>query len=315
LSILEARALRKTFRLSPRRGHVQHAVDGVDCAFQAGEVAGVVGESGSGKSTLARLLLRLQEPSSGRVFFDGRDIGALPASELRGLRRQMQIVLQDPYSTLDPRIRVEESLLEPLVIHGLLPPRRDRDAWIDATLASVGLRAEIRGRFPAELSGGQCQRLSIARALALQPRLVVLDEPTAALDVSVQAQLIALLERLRSERDVTLLFISHDLALVRYFCERVLVVYRGRVVESMPASARPRHHYTRFLFDSAPALDALRQRRRPVVKPTPGAGGELRRGCAYAARCPAARPVCAECVPTLTAAASNHHVACHYPLP
>jgi oligopeptide/dipeptide ABC transporter ATP-binding protein len=227
----------------------------------------------------------------------------------------MQIVLQDPYSTLDPRIRVEESLLEPLVIHGLLPARSERDAWIDAALASVGLRAEIRGRFPAELSGGQCQRLSIARALALQPRLVVLDEPTAALDVSVQAQLIALLERLRSEREVTLLFISHDLALVRYFCERVLVFYRGRIVESMPTSARPRHHYTRFLFDSAPTLDASRKRRRPVMKPASSAGDEPPRGCAYAARCPAAQPVCAERVPAPTAASSDHHVACHNPLP
>jgi oligopeptide/dipeptide ABC transporter ATP-binding protein len=315
LSILEAQALRKTYRLSPLRGHVLHAVDGVDCAFEAGEVAGVVGESGSGKSTLARLLLRLQEPSSGRVLFDGRDINALPAPELRALRRQMQIVLQDPYSTLDPRIRVEESLLEPLVIHGLLPGRRERDAWIDATLASVGLRAEHRSRFPAELSGGQCQRLSIARALALQPRLLVLDEPTAALDVSVQAQLIALLERLRSEREITFLFISHDLALMRYFCERVLVVYRGRIVESMPTSARPRHHYTRFLFDSAPTLDTSRKRVRPVERPARSAEVAHAAGCAYAARCPAALAVCAERVPAPTAAAPDHQFACHNPLP
>jgi oligopeptide/dipeptide ABC transporter ATP-binding protein len=315
MSILEARALRKSFRMSPYGGDLLHAVDGVDCTFKAGEVAGIVGESGSGKSTLARLLLRLQKPSSGQVLYEGSDIGSLPAAELRALRRQMQIVLQDPYSTLDPRIRVEESLLEPLAIHGLLPGRNERDAWIDATLASVGLRAEHRDRYPGELSGGQCQRLSIARALALQPRLLVLDEPTAALDVSVQAQLISLLERLRAEREMTFLFISHDLALMRYFCERTLVFYRGRIVESMPAAAQPRHHYTRFLFDSAPTLDTSRKRRRPVERPVQGAAVACASGCAYAARCPAAQPVCTDVVPQPTAAAPDHYFACHNPLP
>jgi len=315
MNILEARALRKSFRLSPYGGQWLHAVDGVDCTFKAGEVAGIVGESGSGKSTLARLLLRLQKPSSGQVFFEGRDIGSLPPAELRALRRRMQIVLQDPYSTLDPRIRVEESLVEPLAIHGLLPGGRERDAWIDATLASVGLRAEHRDRFPAELSGGQCQRLSIARALALQPSLLVLDEPTAALDVSVQAQLISLLERLRAEREMTFLFISHDLALMRYFCDRTLVVYRGRIVESMPATARPRHHYTRFLFDSAPTLDTSRRRMRPVERPAHGIAVAAAGGCAYAARCPAAQRVCTEVVPQSVAATPDHHFACHNPLP
>jgi oligopeptide/dipeptide ABC transporter ATP-binding protein len=313
--VLEAQGLRKSFRLRASGRQLLHAVDGIDCAFAAGEVAGIVGESGSGKSTLARLLLRLQEPSAGHVLFEGRDINALPAADLRALRRRMQIVMQDPYSTLDPRIKVEESLLEPLAIHGLLPVRHERNAWIDATLASVGLQSELRSRYPAELSGGQCQRLSIARALALQPRLLVLDEPTAALDVSVQAQLISLLERLRTEREMTLIFISHDLALMRYFCERTLVLYRGQIVESMPATARPRHHYTRFLFDNAPTLDASRKRTRRVTRPAPSVAAVSPSGCVYASRCPAAQPICTEEAPPPITVAPDHRFACHNPLP
>ena len=240
-----------------------YAVNGVSITVRRGEIVGLVGESGCGKSTLARLLLRLLYPTGGTVSFDGMDLAQLSARQLRALRMRMQFVFQDPYSSLDPRMRIEESLLEPFSIHDIRLTKAERSERIGTLLHQVGLAEEHRWRYPHEISGGQCQRLSIARALALEPELLILDEPTAALDVSIQAQIIRLLEQLRQQRRLTMLFISHDLPLVGYFCDSLIVLYFGRVMECLPTGARPRHHYTRFLFDSIPVFEPGRRTPRP----------------------------------------------------
>ncbi|MBN8629759.1 MAG: ABC transporter ATP-binding protein [Rhodobacterales bacterium] len=286
------------------------AVREVSLTIARGEALGVVGESGCGKSTLARLILRLIEPTEGRVSFDGTDITALPPAALRRMRSRMAMVFQDPYSSLDPRHSLSQVLAEPFQIQGeTLPPGMVADL-----LAQVGLPEGLADSHPHQLSGGQRQRVGIARALALRPDFLVLDEPTASLDVSIQAQIIALLADLRARLGLTCLFISHDLGLVRYFCDRIVVMYLGSVVEVLPdPAARPRHPYSQALMEARFAPDpAQRKELAPLTGEIPSPFA-LPPGCAFASRCPRATDRCRREVPLLSAD-PGHPVACFHPL-
>ena len=309
--LLEAEGLVKTFRL-PSKGifapqETVHAVNGVSLHLMRGESLGIVGESGCGKSTLARLITRLHAPDTGRIRFQGKDITALSGEALRALRPQMQMVFQDPYASLNPRMRVNQILLEPLLVHGHAEPRERVAALLDM----VGLNPAWGTRFPHEFSGGQRQRISIARALALNPALIVADEPVSALDVNVQAQVLNLMLELRERLGLSYLFIAHDLAVVRAFCDRVAVMYLGRLVEEASAAelfARPAHPYTVSLLSAVPEPG----RNRIVLHGEPPSSLRQLQGCAFRQRCPVARPVCAES-PPLVEVAAGHSVLCHAP--
>ncbi|MEP9373808.1 ABC transporter ATP-binding protein [Mesorhizobium sp. KR1-2] len=311
-----------------RKSRTMNAVSNVSLQIERGSVTGVVGESGCGKSTLARLALRLIEPTSGRVMFDGIDIGTLTPKAMRSMRRRMQMVFQDPYSAIDPRYRLQDALLEPFRLQGVKLTKAEASAKVEELLTMVGLRPELARSYPHQLSGGQKQRAGIARALALQPEFLVLDEPTASLDVSIQAQIIGLLERLKDELGLTYLFISHDLGLVRYFSDRIVVMYLGRVVELLPTpTALPRHPYTKALLDSTFEPDPkLRRAVAPAEGEIPSAF-DLPPGCAYASRCPFAQERCRTERPELQSRPHHslgnadgnmppyeHPVACHFPL-
>ncbi|CAB1080439.1 hypothetical protein JY97_01330 [Alkalispirochaeta odontotermitis] len=293
------------------------AVDDVTLDIAKGEALGAVGESGCGKSTLARLILRLIEPTSGTIFFDNQNIGELDSLQLRQLRRKMQMVFQDPYSALDPRYTTYRSLSEIYKIQQVDITNQQLKDRIIELLVTVGLKPEHSNFYPHQLSGGQKQRVVIARALALTPEFVILDEPTAALDVSVQAQVILLLQQLREKFDLTYLFISHDLALVDYFCQRAVVMYLGRVVEILPAgkiATTPRHPYTKALADSVFVADpAARKDTVPIEGEVPSPF-DLPGGCVFEARCPYARKVCRQTAPTLDEVGDGEYVACYFPL-
>ena len=289
------------------------AVDGVDLEVRPGETLALVGESGCGKSTLARLLLRLEQPSRGAVRYRGRDLWALDGAGVRRFRREVQMVFQDPYASLDPRMRVRDIVGEGLAIHGI-GARADRPGRVNDLLAQVGLSAEAGGAYPHELSGGQRQRIGIARALAVEPRLLVADEPVSALDVSIQAQILNLLRDLQEAMGLTYFFISHDLRVVAHLADRVAVMYLGRLAELAPASAlfaQPLHPYTQVLLEAVP----------PV---RPGDGAPLRvpegdvpspleppRGCAFHPRCPRAFGPCPREVPSMRRPWAERGVACH----
>ncbi len=295
-----------------RKRKVFHAVSDVSFTLKRGQILGVVGESGCGKSTLARLVLRLIDASEGQVTFDGIDMASLPRRELRRLRQRMQLVFQDPYSAIDPRYSVRDALLEPFKVQGV--KLGSPDEKVASLLDMVGLNTSLARSYPHQLSGGQKQRVGIARALALNPSLVVLDEPTASLDVSVQAQIVSLLERLRHELGLTYLFISHDLGLVRYFCDQVLVMYLGRVVEVMPSDAEPAHPYTRALLDSSFEPDPRQRRTITRLSGEVPSGYDLPAGCAFANRCPRVSDLCRRVLAPLSTLPNGQQVACHNPL-
>jgi len=293
------------------------AVDDVSLRIQPGETLGLVGESGCGKSTLGRLLLRLHEPTSGAIRFDGTDITPLRHRALREVRRSMQIVFQDPYGALNPRMTVEDIVMEPMLIHGAKADAATR-AKVAAMLEKVGLPARARSGYPHEFSGGQRQRIGIARALALSPRFVVCDEAVSALDVSVQAQIVNLLQDLQQEMGLTYLFIAHDLSVVRHISDRVAVMYLGKVVEAAGKRAiyaAPRHPYTRALIASVPASHpASRSRgRRPRIAGDIPSAFNPPSGCRFHTRCPHVMPICREQAPPLAEPVPGHAVACHLP--
>jgi len=316
--LLEVRELRKTFRLSSSRPgaprQAVRAVDGVSFALQPGQILGLVGESGCGKSTIARLVLRLLEADDGSVRFDGQELVGLPSRQLTPLRREMQMIFQDPFSSLNPRLKIGAIVAEPLIIHGLANRHTARDQVVEL-LRTVGLDAAHADRYPHEFSGGQRQRIGIARALAVRPRLVIADEPVSALDLSIQAQIINLLQDLQEQFGLTYLFISHDLGIVEHLCNRVAVMYLGRIVELAPAGAlyaAPRHPYSEALLNAVPVPDPNRATRRLIL------GGEIPSaanppsGCHFHPRCPYARELCRTTYPPLNEQLPGHLAACHF---
>jgi oligopeptide transport system ATP-binding protein len=313
--LLHIENLRKTFSVKAGLGKTVRAtaVDGVTLSVGRGEAIGLVGESGCGKSTLGRLALRLLEPTSGSVLFEGKDLGSLGKHELRELRKKMQIIFQDPFASLNPRMRIQEIITEPLVIHGLAKDDalEERGA---ALLEKVGLPVDALRRYPHEFSGGQRQRIGIARALASGPSFIVADEPVSALDVSVQAQIINLLEDLREELKLSFLFIAHDLNIVRHFSDRVAVMYLGKIMEIAPAEEiyrNPSHPYTEALLADIPIADPTVKKKHILLKGDIPSPTQIPTGCRFHTRCIYRFEPCDKTVPKTTDLGNGHFVDCH----
>jgi len=296
-----------------------HAVNDVSLELGAGETLGLVGESGCGKSTTGRCILRLIEPTSGEVWFKGTNVTALDKAALRALRRDMQIIFQDPYASLDPRMTVGAIIGEALIIHRLASNRREFAQRVVELLERVGLSADHMRRYPHEFSGGQRQRIGIARALAVSPRLIVCDEPVSALDVSIQAQIINLLQDLQEQLHLTYLFIAHDLRVVEHISQRVAIMYLGKIVEIADRNeiyANPRHPYTRALLSAIPTIDAATRTERIKLPGEVPSALNPPSGCSFHPRCPYAKDICKTTEPALLSGRGGHTVACHvFPAP
>jgi oligopeptide/dipeptide ABC transporter ATP-binding protein len=296
------------------RRHWLHAVDRVSLSIRKGETLGLVGESGCGKSTLGLTIMLLYEPTSGAVKFEGRALDPSNAAEMKTVRREMQMIFQDPLASLDPRLTIEQVIKEPLDIHKI-GSTADRIAAVGRLIDTVGLPAGTATRFPAEFSGGQQQRIGIARALALQPKLLICDEPVSSLDVSVQAQILNLLRDLQQQFELTYIFISHNIAVTGFMSRRIGVMYLGRIMEIGPSKAivnQPRHPYTQALLAAVPEPDPDARGRKAVLKGDVPSPIERPSGCPFRTRCPLARQHCADEEPKLREIGTEHHVACHY---
>lgn len=309
--LIETRDLKKYFKVS---GGILHAVDGVNLTINEGKTLGVVGESGCGKSTLGRAILRLHEPTSGQIFFDGQDITQKRGNEMKAIRRQMQIIFQDPYSSLNPRMSVQELIAEPLLINKVV---RNNDVYeeVSRLMDLVGLAKRLEGSYPHELDGGRRQRIGVARALALKPNFIVCDEPVSALDVSIQAQILNLLMDLQEEMNLTYMFITHDLSVVKHISDDIAVMYLGMCVEKAPAKElflKPLHPYTKALLSAIPIPDtAMRNRKPEVIRGEVTSPINPKPGCRFAARCPFATEACFSDTPQLQELLPDHFVACH----
>jgi len=323
-TILDVRGLVKHFHVGGgfafgRESAVIQAVDDVSFTLRRGETLGLVGESGCGKSTVARTLLRLEEPTAGQALFHGRDMFAAGARELKDIRRRIQVIFQDPYASLNPRMRVEQIVSEPWRIHGGVLPRRDWPDRVRDLLESVGLRREHAERYPHEFSGGQRQRIGIARAMALNPEIIICDEPVSALDVSVQAQVVNLLEEIQERFGIAYIFIAHDLSVVRHMSHRVAVMYLGRIVEvggKQQVYDHPRHPYTKALLSAQPAVDfsGKRQQQRILLKGEVPSPANPPSGCRFRTRCWKMQETCADAPPALAEGAQpGHRAACYFP--
>ena len=301
----------------PVGNRIVYAVSGVSLQIARGETLGLVGESGCGKSTLGRAVLQLRRPTSGRVRFDGHDLTAMQGDTLRQMRQRVQLIFQDPIASLNPRRRIGDIIAEPLIISGVKDPVR-RKQLVDEVLSAVGLDpALVAGRLPHEFSGGQCQRISIARALVLNPEFIVCDEPVSALDVSIRAQILNLLEEMKARYGLTLLFIAHDLAVVKAVSDRVAVMYLGRLCEVGPSGqlfAKPAHPYTALLIEAIPMPDPDVRPAETVPVGEPPSPISPPSGCRFRTRCPRADQRCSDEVPELRAVAAGQLVACHHPL-
>jgi peptide/nickel transport system ATP-binding protein/oligopeptide transport system ATP-binding protein len=294
------------------------AVDGISFDVQRGETLGIVGETGCGKSTTARLLCRLMDPTGGSIAFEGSDVGGRQGDELKALHRDMQMVFQDPYSSLNPRKTVGSIIADPFVIHGLYDGKGERKQRVQELMDRVGLNPEHYNRYPHEFSGGQRQRIGVARAIALEPKLLIADEPVSALDVSIQAQVLNLLRGLQRELGLTLIFIAHDLSVVRHMCDRVAVMYLGKIVEMAPADVlytSPQHPYTGALLSAVPVADPSGgQRERQLLSGDVPSPANPPRACRFHTRCPKAQPICSDEEPLLEPKPGGTVAACHFPL-
>ncbi len=316
--LLSVKNLHKTFKVSANRPGAPKlrlkAVDGISFEIEAGETLGLVGESGCGKSTAGKLLLRLIEPDDGIIRFADKSVTGMPKRQLTALRRDMQMIFQDPFSSLNPRMRVGEIIGEPLIVHDMVKGR-DTRAQVLALMEKVGLSAEHYDRYPHEFSGGQRQRIGIARTLAVQPRLIVADEPVSALDLSIQAQIVNLLKDLQEEFGLTYLFISHDLGVIEHVCDRVAVMYLGRIVEIASAEdlyGRPRHPYTEALLNAVPFPDPNRHRQKQVLSGEIPSPIDPPTGCHFHPRCPYAKDICRQEYPAFSEQVPGHKAACHF---
>lgn len=311
MGLLDLDAVSRTFELPG--GHRVHAVDDLSFSIERGETVALIGESGSGKTTAGRLALRLLEPTSGTVSFEGTELSSLPRKQLRKVRERLQVVFQEPFESLNPRLRVGSTIAEPLIIHGLESDEAARNRRVLGALEHVGLGAEFADRFPGELSGGQQQRVGIARAIVTNPSFVVLDEPTSSLDLSVRAQILQLLARLQRETQMAYLFISHDIHTVRYVADRILVMYLGRIVESGPVDQLfddPQHPYTKALLSSSLSADPF-ERTEPVrLEGDPASSINRPQGCVLYPRCPIRIDECAVAPVELRAVGERHEAAC-----
>ena len=315
--LLSVRDLRTHFHIPGAmpfsRKKVVRAVDGLNFDVERGQILSLVGESGSGKTTAGRSILRLIEPTSGQITFDGVDFLSLGPDALRATRRRMQIIFQDPFASLNPRMSVGRIIAEGMKLHGIGEGSRDRSDRVAALLERVGLNGDQMTRYPHEFSGGQRQRIGIARALAVEPDFILADEPVSALDVSIQAQVLNLLQDLRKDLGLTMIFIAHDLSVVEYLSDRVAVMYLGRIMEIADASelyARPTHPYTEALLSAAPVPEPGAQGKRILLKGETPSPVSPPSGCVFRTRCPIAGPECAESIPPLRKIASGHRVAC-----